>query len=94
MSDPATRAARFRIRGKVQGVFFRASTRTEAQRLGLRGHARNLADGSVEVLAVGDDAAIAALERWLQHGPAHARVDEVARSEADAAEAGDGFVIA
>ena len=91
VGDPSTSAARFRIRGKVQGVFFRASTRTEAQRIGLRGYARNLADGSVEVLAVGGDEAIDALERWLQHGPPHARVDEVVRSEADAAQAGDGF---
>ena len=46
-------AARFCITGKVQGVFFRASTRKQALRLGLRGYAKNLADGSVEVLAVG-----------------------------------------
>ena len=92
MSDTPTSAARFRIRGKVQGVFFRASTRTEALRLGLRGYARNLADGSVEVLSVGDDDAIAALEHWLQHGPPHARVDEVRRTDADGADAGDGFV--
>jgi acylphosphatase len=94
VNEASASAVRFRIRGKVQGVFFRASTRTEAQRLGLRGHARNLADGSVEVLAVGDEGAIAALERWLQHGPPNARVDEVARSDADAAEAGAGFVTA
>jgi acylphosphatase len=95
VNEAPANAARFRVRGKVQGVFFRASTRNEAQRLGLRGHARNLPDGSVEVLAVGGGDAIAALERWLQHGPAHARVDEVMRSDAaDAAEAGDGFVTA
>ena len=72
-------AARFIVRGKVQGVWFRASTREQAERLGLRGHARNLADGSVEVIAVGDADAIDALERWLHVGPPLARVDSVLR---------------
>ena len=86
------RATRFIISGKVQGVFFRASTREQAQRIGLRGYARNLPDGSVEVLAVGTDDAIRQLERWLQHGPPHARVDHVERSTAEV-DAGDGFSI-
>ena len=72
-------AARFIVRGKVQGVWFRASTRAQAERLGLRGHARNLADGSVEVIAAGDADAIDALERWLHVGPPLARVDAVLR---------------
>lgn len=76
--------ARFFISGRVQGVFFRASTRSEAERLGLAGWARNLADGRVEVLAqAGDDAAIDALARWLEHGPPQARVDRVERQAAD-----------
>ncbi|RZA19916.1 MAG: acylphosphatase [Lysobacteraceae bacterium] len=70
-------SARFIVRGKVQGVWFRASTRDEALRLGLRGHARNLPTGEVEVLACGDDAAIAMLQRWLHGGPPLARVDAV-----------------
>ena len=70
-------AARFIVSGRVQGVFFRASTREEALRLGLTGHARNLADGSVEVLACGDAAALAALEGWLRRGPPLARVARV-----------------
>ena len=73
--DEVTRC--FRVFGKVQGVFFRQSTRLEAERLGIRGLARNLSDGSVEVLAQGARSAIDALERWLQRGPAHARVDAV-----------------
>ena len=83
--------ARFFVSGKVQGVWFRASTRDEALRLGLRGHARNLADGRVEVLAVGDAAAIDALAAWLDHGPPLARVDRVERREAGEGEAGSGF---
>ena len=72
-------AARFLVRGRVQGVRFRAATRDEALRLGLSGHARNLADGSVEVLALGDAAAIDALETWLWQGPVQARVDRLSR---------------
>lgn len=72
-------AARFLVSGRVQGVFFRASTRVEAERLGLRGHARNLPDGRVEVLAAGEEAALDALERWLWQGPPQARVEAVKR---------------
>ncbi|HVJ63291.1 MAG TPA: acylphosphatase, partial [Tahibacter sp.] len=62
-------AVRFVVAGRVQGVFFRASTRQEALRLRLTGYAKNLPDGRVEVLAMGDAAAIAELERWLTLGP-------------------------
>jgi acylphosphatase len=86
-------AARFLIRGKVQGVWFRASTREQAQRLGLRGHARNLDDGRVEVLAVGDSDAIDTLAHWLAQGPPNARVDDVERSAAEDADASGSFVI-
>jgi acylphosphatase len=71
--------ARFLVSGRVQGVFFRASTRNEAQRLGLSGSASNLADGRVEVVASGADDALSALERWLWQGPPSARVDDVKR---------------
>jgi acylphosphatase len=74
-------AARFRVRGRVQGVAFRAATRREAQQLGIDGHAINLADGSVEVLAEGSPAAVEALFDWLQRGPVLARVDGVEREE-------------
>ncbi|MGA9422988.1 MAG: acylphosphatase [Rhodanobacteraceae bacterium] len=74
-------SARFLVSGYVQGVYFRASTRTEALRLGIGGHARNLTDGRVEIIASGDAAALAALQTWLAHGPAHARVESVSREE-------------
>ena len=77
-------AARFIVHGKVQGVWFRASTRDVAGRLGVTGHARNLANGDVEVLAMGDAEAIATLADWLQQGPPLARVDAVLRSDAEA----------
>ncbi|MCF7221877.1 acylphosphatase [Marilutibacter chinensis] len=86
-------AARFWIEGQVQGVWFRASTCEQAQQLGLRGHARNLADGRVEVLAVGDAGAIDRLDHWLQHGPPLARVASVRREAAGEDEAGAGFTV-
>ncbi len=73
------------IRGKVQGVWFRASAKREADRLGVSGHARNLADGSVEVLACGDPAAVAALIEWLGRGPPLAQVAGVDVSDAEGA---------
>jgi acylphosphatase len=75
-------AATLLVSGRVQGVGFRAATVEQARRLGLLGHARNLPDGRVEVLAVGADAAVAALAAWLQAGPPLARVDAVERSAA------------
>lgn len=68
---------RFRVSGRVQGVFFRASTRERALALGLTGHAINLDDGRVEVLACGDEAAIEALRQWLHQGPPAAKVTAV-----------------
>jgi acylphosphatase len=68
---------RFLVFGKVQGVYFRHSTRLEANRLAIRGVARNMPDGSVEVLAQGSAAAVAELREWLGHGPKQERVDEV-----------------
>jgi acylphosphatase len=77
----------FRVTGRVQGVYFRHSTRIEAERLKLCGVARNLSDGSVEVIAHGAPDAIAELKRWLAHGPPLARVETV---EDHSAEQGDG----
>lgn len=74
-------AARFIVRGRVQGVYYRASTRDHAIALGLVGSARNLEDGSVEVTAEGTGNALAELERWLWQGPPAASVAEVRREE-------------
>ena len=67
----------FIVSGRVQGVFFRASTRDQAARLGLDGQVRNCADGSVEVIASGPTAALDELALWLAHGPPLAQVDKV-----------------
>jgi len=75
---PASHCIRCTIQGRVQGVWFRGSTREQALKLGLRGYARNLPDGSVEVLACGSASGIATLREWLRSGPATARVDRSA----------------
>lgn len=84
-------AVRFVVAGRVQGVFFRASTAREAARLALRGHAINLPDGRVEVLAIGPAAAVDELARWLQRGPPAARVEAVVREPVAQPGAVDGF---
>ena len=62
-------ARRCYISGRVQGVFYRASTRQKATELGCAGYARNLPDGRVEVLAVGEPVAVQSLLDWLWRGP-------------------------
>ena len=82
-------AARFLVSGTVQGVWYRASTKQQAEALGLHGYARNLPDGRVEVLAIGTAAAIDELERWLWRGPERAVVAGVTRETAqDSGETG------
>lgn len=78
-----TVARRFVVKGRVQGVFFRDSTRRVAQSLGLTGHAINLPNGDVEVLAVGSTDAIAKLEAWLHEGPPLSRVSSVDGSDVE-----------
>ncbi|MDP2324098.1 MAG: acylphosphatase [Gammaproteobacteria bacterium] len=82
-------ACRFVVSGKVQGVFFRASTARVAEQLGIRGFARNLPDGRVEVLALGDAVSLGALAAWLRQGPVLARVTDVAEQDEDAARYAD-----
>jgi acylphosphatase len=85
---------RFLVLGRVQGVYFRHSTRAEANRLAIRGIARNMPDGTVEVLAQGSAAAVAELREWLGRGPKQARVDEVRDMAPDgAAPLPEGFFI-
>ena len=73
MIEPIGTGARVCMRclvaGRVQGVFFRASTRHQAQELGLSGHARNLPDGRVEVLICGNPRRVAKLQAWLRRLP-------------------------
>jgi acylphosphatase len=65
------------VSGRVQGVFFRDSTREQARRHGVTGWVRNRADGTVEAAFEGSQADVDALVRWARRGPEHARVDGV-----------------
>ena len=75
---------RFVVSGRVQGVFYRASTQQAALRFDLTGWVRNLADGSVELVACGDDAKLDQLEQWLWQGSPKAQVEQVVASEVEA----------
>lgn len=78
-----TVARRFIVKGRVQGVFFRDSTRRVAESLGLTGHAVNLPDGGVEVLACGHPDAVRKLHDWLHEGPPMSRVTTVDASDVE-----------
>ena len=67
------------VRGLVQGVWFRESTRHEATRLGVRGWVKNLPDGRVEAVFEGLPAPVEAMLAWAERGPVHARVDALTR---------------
>lgn len=70
-------AIRCVVAGRVQGVYYRAATAAEAQRLQLDGWVKNLSDGRVEVVVTGEREAVATLAGWLWQGPPAARVDAV-----------------
>jgi len=85
---------RFVVSGRVQGVFYRASTREQAQQLGLTGWVRNCSDGSVELVACGEESVLIELESWLWQGPQYARVTAI-QVEAHGDQPGDhiGFSV-
>jgi acylphosphatase len=72
--DPSTVRVRARVEGTVQGVFYRASTKDKAVELGVVGWVRNRSDGSVEINAEGNRAAVDALLNWARQGPPMAQV--------------------
>lgn len=74
--EPASRAA-VKIRGRVQGVFFRAETARKAQAVGLMGWVKNVRDGSVEAVLEGPRSLVEEVLEWCNEGPAGARVDSV-----------------
>lgn len=82
-------ARRCWVAGRVQGVFYRASTARRAAELDVTGYARNLPDGRVEVLACGDSAAVQALCDWLWQGPPASHVTSVEIEPVSAGSLGD-----
>ena len=85
-------AKRFRIIGRVQGVFFRRSACIQAQKLGLVGWVKNSQNGSVQAYACGDIGAMRQFESWLNKGPPQSVVAEVFTSDATVEGLSDFFV--
>jgi acylphosphatase len=88
-----TERCRIIVRGYVQGVSFRWYTRREASALGLDGWVRNLADGSVEIVAEGERAVLAELIAWAREGPSGAEVGDLAVEYSNATGEYSGFTI-
>jgi acylphosphatase len=76
-------ARRCLVSGRVQGVYYRASAQQRARAAGIAGHARNLADGRVEVLACGEPQRLSEFIEWLWIGPSAAKVTQVSVEEID-----------
>lgn len=82
-----------KVKGKVQGVFYREFTRREAESLGVSGFARNLKDGSVEIVAEGEEKQLKEFEKRFRKGPLMAFINEVEIKEQPATGEFDGFDI-
>lgn len=81
MTASTDRRVHLRIRGRVQGVYFRESARYRAEGLGLVGWVQNLPDSSVEAVAEGPPDALEAWVTWCRRGPPAARVDSLERTD-------------
>ena len=79
------------VSGRVQGVFYRASAAQKARELGIKGYARNLADGRVEVLAYGEEARVGRFMSWLWIGSSASKVTAVEVLDAEAVQIPEGF---
>ncbi|NPA35057.1 MAG: acylphosphatase [Chlorobi bacterium] len=90
---PQIKRYKGRVYGKVQGVYFRASAREEAHRLGLTGWIRNVEDGSVEFEVQGPEEAVKQFLEWSKEGPPAARVDNLKIEEIPIVEGESEFII-
>lgn len=93
MSEPDSYRLSLRVRGRVQGVGYRAATRKQARALALRGWVRNEQDGSVTVVTEGPREDLRALHVFCEEGPPFARVDQVEAIWGDATGEFPGFDI-
>lgn len=93
MTGEERRGVRLRVRGRVQGVGFRWFTREAGREAGVAGRVRNLADGSVEIEAVGVPAALEAFKEKIRQGPRGARVDTLEEETLAPVPAWDRFEI-
>jgi len=81
------------VKGRVQGVYFRAYTQKQAVKLNISGFVRNLANGDVEIVASGEADALRQLVSWCHKGPVLAKVSQVIANSHDSGEMFDGFEI-
>jgi acylphosphatase len=81
-----TRRVKILVSGRVQGVYFRMFTQNKAKQFGIKGCARNLADGRVEIIAEADNNSIEKFIQWCHTGPVTARVDHVEMTELESDE--------
>lgn len=88
-----TKHIKIRVSGKVQGVFFRASTKEKADELGVRGMVRNEADGSVFIDAEADETILAEFVNWCKKGPDRAKVTSVDVQESETLKNYSSFLI-
>ena len=93
MAETAIRRVRVVVRGVVQGVYYRASTRAQAERLRLHGWVRNTRDGAVEMEVEGPADGVVQLLTWCHQGPPAARVEHVEVEECPSRGASSGFAI-
>ncbi len=91
LENPVTR--RFLVSGRVQGVWFRASSKQQAGLCEVTGYAKNLQNGQVEVLLQGTAANVVKVYQWLHHGPRLARVENVLEVDARDAQIFDVFKV-
>jgi acylphosphatase len=82
------------VSGRVQGVFFRAAARARARSFDLCGYARNLADGTVEIVAEGRREALRAMAEWARIGPPAAGVDDVREEWSESRQEFQDFTVA
>jgi acylphosphatase len=85
--------ARVRVRGRVQGVFFRTTARDRARMLGLRGWVSNQPDGSVEAVFEGDRERVQSMVEWMRRGPSGAAVEDVAVTREEPVGESGGFSV-
>jgi acylphosphatase len=91
-NQPQLQHLNLHIHGQVQGVFFRATARDQARRLGVAGFVRNEPDGSVYLEAEGTESALAAFAAWCRQGPPAALVEKV-EATAGRLKHFDGFAV-
>ncbi|MBU8848027.1 MAG: acylphosphatase [Desulfobacterales bacterium] len=81
------------VSGRVQGVFYRVHTKDTADRLGIKGYVKNLADGSVEAVFQGEQPVVTQMIEWCHKGPAAAKVEHVLAEKAESASNFETFEI-